>query len=74
MFTARMVSWVVGSQQTREAIPRSGGATTKESDVVTVLRAEVEALRAELRSMDRTRDGTVRTGTIDNSSSTRSWV
>lgn len=52
MFTARMVSWVVGTQQTRDAAARSGVATPEESVVVTALRAEVEALRAELQTRD----------------------
>lgn len=38
MFTARMVSWIVGTQQARAA----------EGDEVTALRAEVEQLKAQL--------------------------
>jgi hypothetical protein len=47
MFTARMVSWIVGTQQTRGAAGRTEAAAA-EGDEVTALRAEVEQLKARL--------------------------
>lgn len=54
MFTARLVSWVVGTQQSRPATERREDAAVGESDELKALRAEVAQLRAELQKSGQT--------------------
>lgn len=54
MFTARLVSWVVGSQQSRDAAECTEGAADEKSAEVKVLRAEVARLRAGMQKSGQT--------------------